>query len=73
MLLTIDAVGVDVFLLLVLIQLQMSLVFVRRARVEGLRSRLCGWGPVLSHWRTLTNAVVIVLLPFVPGLHYLLR
>ncbi len=58
LLLAIDAVGVDVSLLLVLIQLQVGFEFVQRAWVEDLRTRVCGWGPVLPHWRTLTNAVV---------------
>lgn len=72
LLLFIDAVGVDVFLLLVLFQLQVGFAFVRRVWVEDLRHRLWRWGPALFHWRTVTNCIVVLLVASVL-LHHLSR
>jgi hypothetical protein len=73
LLLFIDAVGIDVFLLLVWFQLQVGFAFVRRAWVEDLWHSLSRWGPVSFHWRALTNSVVTLLVLFVLCLHHLSR
>jgi hypothetical protein len=53
-LLFIDTIGIDVFLLLVLFQLQTGFVSIH-TWAESLWRRMCGWGPMPFHWPTLTT------------------
>jgi hypothetical protein len=54
LLLFIDAVGVDVFLLLVLLQVQTGFASIH-ALAHSLWRRMCRWGPLPFHWPTLTT------------------
>jgi hypothetical protein len=62
LLLFIDAIGIDVLLLLILFQLQMSAAFIRREWIANAWRSLCNWGPIpfqAPTWQTLRRSPVI--------------